>query len=41
MNYQKEKLKVIHLKLHQKNKIPRNKFNQGAKIPVTLKIIRH
>ena len=31
MNYQKSKLrKQSHLQLHQKNKILRNKFNQGT-----------
>ena len=35
MNYQKGKLrKQSHLHLHQKNKIPRNKINQGGKRPV-------
>ena len=31
VNYQKEQLgKQSHLQLYQKNKIPRNKFNQGG-----------
>ena len=31
VNYQKEKLgKQSHMQLHQKNKIPRNEFNQGG-----------
>ena len=41
MNYQKGKLrKQSHLHLHQKNKIPRNKINQGGKRPV-LRKLRH
>ena len=39
MNYQKEKLrKQSHLKLHQKNKISRNKYNQDGKRPVIRKL---
>ena len=37
-NYQKENLrKQSHLQLHQKNKIPWNKFYQGSERPVLLK----
>ena len=40
MNYQKEKLgKQSNLLVkQQKNKVPRNKFNQGGKRPVVGKI---
>ena len=31
MNYKKWKLKTIPFKIASKNKIPRNKFNQGGK----------
>ena len=38
MNYQKEKLKQSVLLLQQKDKVPRNKFNQGCKRPVLGKL---
>ena len=40
MNYQKKKLREqSHLELHQKKKVPRNKFNQGGGPYLTSRVI--